>query len=108
MGLEVAEGKKRRIGKDPTVETAFLPDREREEEEKKQIEQLKKEWEEEQERIKREIFFHPHFVPCFNSRFTVDLLEVTYSYWDGTGHRRSIQVKLTCDCVLFSISFKVF
>ncbi|GAB4838477.1 hypothetical protein Ancab_028021 [Ancistrocladus abbreviatus] len=59
-----------KFGKDPTVETSFLPDSEREAEEQAERERLKKRWLREQELIKNEP------------------LEITYSYWDGTGHRR--------------------
>ncbi|XP_027100688.1 protein XAP5 CIRCADIAN TIMEKEEPER [Coffea eugenioides] len=64
-----------KFGKDPTVETSFLPDSEREAEEQAERERLRKQWLVEQERIKNEP------------------LEITYSYWDGTGHRRVIQVR---------------
>ncbi|KAL3529633.1 hypothetical protein ACH5RR_008955 [Cinchona calisaya] len=64
-----------KFGKDPTVETSFLPDSEREAEEQAERERLRKQWLLEQERIKNEP------------------LEITYSYWDGTGHRRIIQVR---------------
>ncbi|KAL5201894.1 hypothetical protein ABZP36_036248 [Zizania latifolia] len=64
-----------KLGKDPTVETSFLPDREREAEEQAERERLKKQWSREQELIKNEP------------------LTITYSYWDGTGHRRVVQVR---------------
>mmetsp|Transcript_33311 Transcript_33311/g.96521 ORF Transcript_33311/g.96521 Transcript_33311/m.96521 type:complete len:362 (-) Transcript_33311:106-1191(-) len=60
--------------KNPNVATDFLPDREREEAEQRERERLKTEWLEEQEKIKK------------------DSLEVTYSYWDGSGHRRVITI----------------
>ncbi|GLT42891.1 hypothetical protein SLA2020_168690 [Shorea laevis] len=63
-----------KLGKDPTVETSFLPDSEREAEEQAARERLQKQWLCEQEQIKNEP------------------LEITYSYWDGAGHRRVIQV----------------
>ncbi|KAH0912902.1 hypothetical protein HID58_036223 [Brassica napus] len=62
-----------KLGKDPSVETNFLPDSEREAEEQAERERLKKQWTREQEQIKNEP------------------LQITYSYWDGTGHRRVIQ-----------------
>ncbi|KAI5661529.1 hypothetical protein M9H77_20852 [Catharanthus roseus] len=65
----------RKFGKDPTVETSFLPDSEREAEEQAERERLRKQWALEQARIKNEP------------------LQITYSYWDGTGHRRIIQVR---------------
>lgn len=64
-----------RFGKDPTVETSFLPDSEREAEEQAERERLRKQWFLEQEKIRNEP------------------LQITYSYWDGTGHRRTIQVR---------------
>ncbi|KAL3614003.1 hypothetical protein CASFOL_042077 [Castilleja foliolosa] len=72
-----------KLGKDPTVETSFLPDRfveaysysEREAEEQAERERLRKLWLLEQAEIKNEP------------------LQITYSYWDGTGHRRTIQVR---------------
>lgn len=74
-----AEGKESKkfgkFGKDPTVETGFLPDSEREAEEQAERERLRKLWLREQEQIRNEP------------------LEITYSYWDGAGHRRVIQVR---------------
>ncbi|KAL7509842.1 hypothetical protein ACHAXN_008139 [Cyclotella atomus] len=61
--------------KNPTVDTSFLPDQEREQRAKAEKERLRKEWLEKQKSIKEE------------------LLEITYSYWDGTGHRRSVTCK---------------
>lgn len=72
--FENQETQKKQLGKDPTVETSFLPDREREAEEQAERERLKMQWSREQELIKNEP------------------LSITYSYWDGTGHRRAIQV----------------
>ncbi|KAH7476954.1 hypothetical protein PRIC1_000966 [Phytophthora ramorum] len=60
--------------KNPNVETDFLPDKEREKEEARERQQLREEWEADQERIKNES------------------VAVTYSYWDGSGHRREITV----------------
>ncbi|OVA18564.1 XAP5 protein [Macleaya cordata] len=59
-----------KLGKDPTVETSFLPDSEREAEEQAERERLRKQWLLEQQQIQNEP------------------LEITYSYWDGAGHRR--------------------
>ncbi len=63
------------VGKNPTVCTAFLPDREREREEREERARLKDAWAAEQAAQKA--------LP----------LEITYSYWDGAGHRRSILVR---------------
>jgi protein FAM50 len=58
--------------KDPTVDTSFLPDKQRENWLKTERQRLKNEWIENQNKIKKE------------------LLEITYSYWDGSGHRRTV------------------
>ncbi|XP_077645879.1 protein FAM50A [Lonchura striata] len=67
--------KKRKLGKNPDVDTSFLPDREREEEENRLREELRQEWEAKQEKIKNEE------------------IEITFSYWDGSGHRRTVKMK---------------
>ncbi|KAF9607215.1 hypothetical protein IFM89_033422 [Coptis chinensis] len=69
-----------KLGKDPTVETSFLPDSEREAEEQAERERLRKQWLLEQEQIRNEP------------------LQITYSYWDGAGHRRVLQAS---HCTLF-------
>ncbi|KAJ3172997.1 hypothetical protein HDU88_004456 [Geranomyces variabilis] len=63
----------KKVKKNPTVDTSFLPDREREEEERLEREKLREEWLEQQEKIK------------------LDKILITYSYWDGTGHRKSVE-----------------
>ena len=63
------------VKKNPFVDTSFLPDKEREEQLKKQRQQLKTEWITKQTQIKSE------------------LLEITYSYWDGSGHRRNVTIR---------------
>ncbi|XP_004875062.1 protein FAM50A isoform X1 [Heterocephalus glaber] len=75
--LERAEvtTKKRKLGKNPDVDTSFLPDRDREEEENRLREELRQEWEAKQEKIKSEE------------------IEITFSYWDGSGHRRTVKMK---------------
>ncbi|XP_066840757.1 protein FAM50A isoform X1 [Anser cygnoides] len=67
--------RKRKLGKNPDVDTSFLPDREREEEENRLREELRQEWEAKQEKIKNEE------------------IEITFSYWDGSGHRRTVKMK---------------
>lgn len=62
--------------KNPNVDTSFLPDREREEAERRQREELRQEWLRKQEEMKREE------------------IEITYSYWDGSGHRKSVTVSM--------------
>lgn len=76
--------KKSRLKKNPHVDTSFLPDREREEAERRERERLRLEWLEKQEQIKKED------------------IEITYSYWDGTGHRKSVIVSLFVACHLHS------
>ena len=66
--------KRGKFRKNPHVDTSFLPDREREEAERKERERLRLEWLEKQEAIKKED------------------IEVVYSYWDGSGHRKSVTV----------------
>jgi len=67
--------KRSRLKKNPNVDTSFLPDREREEAERKERERLRLEWLAKQESIKTED------------------IEIVYSYWDGSGHRKSVQCK---------------
>jgi len=69
------EIKKRRFGMNPDVDTAFLPDRDRDEEENIMREKLRQQWEEKQKSTKEEE------------------VEITYSYWDGSGHRKTINMK---------------
>lgn len=67
--------KKTKLGKNPGVDTSFLPDREREEAERRDREELRQEWLKRQEELKKEE------------------IEITYSYWDGSGHRKSVSVR---------------
>ena len=66
--------KRNKLKKNPNVDTSFLPDREREEAERKERERLRLEWLARQEQMKKED------------------IEVVYSYWDGSGHRKSVTV----------------
>lgn len=65
----------KKIRKNPDVDTSFLPDREREEEENKLREELRQEWARKQNALKEEE------------------IEITFSYWDGSGHRRGVIMK---------------
>lgn len=65
----------KRAKKNPAVDTSFLPDREREEADRRAREELRKEWLERQETLKAEE------------------IEIVYSYWDGSGHRKSVLCK---------------
>uniref|UniRef100_G3NJ84 Family with sequence similarity 50 member A n=1 Tax=Gasterosteus aculeatus TaxID=69293 RepID=G3NJ84_GASAC len=67
--------RKKYLGKNPDVDTSFLPDRDREEEENRLREELRQEWELKQEKIKSEE------------------IEITFSYWDGSGHRKTVKMK---------------
>lgn len=69
------ESKRPKLSKNPNVDTSFLPDREREAHEREMREELRKTWLAEQERIKNEV------------------IEITYSYWDGSGHRKVVECK---------------
>jgi protein FAM50 len=66
--------KRAKFRKNPNVDTSFLPDRDREEAERKERERLRQEWLKRQEELKQEE------------------IEVTYSFWDGSGHRKSVMV----------------
>jgi len=68
--------KNKKFGKNPFVNTEFLPDREREEKEKQEKLRLVEQYLIEQEHAKKN-----------------EMIEVTYSYWDGSGHRRTAKVK---------------
>jgi len=61
------------LKKNPDVDTSFLPDRERQTKIQLERQRLRTEWIHAQTRIKTE------------------KLEITYSYWDGSGHRRTVQ-----------------
>lgn len=76
-GLEMraAVAKRRKLRKNPDADTTFLPDREREIAEAAERERLKQSWKNEQEAIKNEV------------------VRITYSYWDGSGHRRMVRCK---------------
>lgn len=67
--------KKAKTMKNPEVDTSFLPDREREFHERMDREKLRTEWLANQQKIKDEV------------------VAITYSYWDGTGHRRTVKMK---------------
>ena len=66
---------RRRLGKDPTIDSSFLPDHDRQRMEQQIREQLEQEWEAKQEAIKNEP------------------ITIVYSYWNGTGHRFQVTVK---------------
>ncbi|KAK7467258.1 hypothetical protein VKT23_004315 [Stygiomarasmius scandens] len=72
---EEPASKRGKFRKNPNVDTSFLPDREREEAERKERERLRQEWLKKQEDMKQ------------------DDIEITYSYWDGSGHRKSVTCK---------------
>ncbi|KAL0269486.1 UNVERIFIED_CONTAM: hypothetical protein PYX00_007198 [Menopon gallinae] len=65
----------KKIKKNPDVDTSFLPDRDREEEENMLREELRQEWASQQARLKEEE------------------IQITFSYWDGSGHRRTVKMK---------------
>lgn len=66
---------KKRFGKNPNVDTSFLPDKERQMEEDILREKLRKDWCESQEKLKNEE------------------IEIVFSYWDGSGHRRTTRIR---------------
>ncbi|CAG9810768.1 unnamed protein product [Chironomus riparius] len=66
---------KKKIKKNPNVDTSFLPDREREEADNKLREELRQEWVVKQTTLKDEE------------------IEITFSYWDGSGHRKALKMR---------------
>lgn len=64
-----------KLGKDPSVRTYFLPDKDRQREEEEMREKLKAEYGLRQAALKAEP------------------LEIIYSYYNGTGHRRAVTVR---------------
>lgn len=65
----------KKLRKNPDVDTSFLPDREREEGENRLREELRQEWVAQQATLKDQE------------------IPITFSYWDGSGHRRSVTMK---------------
>ncbi|ADV22504.1 protein FAM50 [Cryptococcus gattii E566] len=74
---------RKKFMKNPEVDTSFLPDRNRELQEAEERERLRKEWLAQQEQIKAES------------------IEITYSYWDGSGHRKTVECKKGDDIATF-------
>ncbi|XP_062043302.1 protein FAM50B [Lepus europaeus] len=74
IGGPEAGARQRHLGKNPDVDTSFLPDREREEAENRLRQELRREWEARREQVKGEA------------------VDVTFSYWDGSGHRRTARM----------------
>ena len=72
---EAAEAPKARLGKCAGVDTTYLPDRDRAEEERRERSKFKMEWLAQQETMKDEP------------------LDITYSYWDGHGHRKAVTMR---------------
>lgn len=70
---EVVQLKKSKA-KDPTVDTSFLYDKDREEQEQLLREKLSLQWDEE-EKLRK-----------------LEKIHIVYSYWDGSGHRHSVTV----------------
>lgn len=80
----------KKIKKNPDVDTSFLPDREREEEENRLREELRQEWAQKQNALKEEE------------------IEITFSYWDGSGHRRSVIMKKGNDLIIIMNDYFFF
>lgn len=66
---------KKRLGMDPSVDTSFLPDKDREQEMARKKQQLASEWHLQQTKEKNEE------------------ITVAYAYWDGSSHRKNMKVK---------------
>ncbi|CAN8074361.1 unnamed protein product [Agarophyton chilense] len=67
--------KRKRLRKDPHVDTHFLPDTHLEKAQQQERERLKQQWIQQQQLIKSQT------------------VRITYSFWDGTGHRKFINCK---------------
>ena len=87
---EIIGAKKKKIKtiKDPTVDTSFLPDRDREEMERIQREQLRKEWLKRQEEIKSKFFFIIQSNPIQIMVYYI----IHVSYMEGEGHSLDLVV----------------
>ncbi|KAJ8684575.1 hypothetical protein QAD02_020367 [Eretmocerus hayati] len=85
---DTQEPQLKKIKKNPDVDTSFLPDREREEEENKLREELRQEWSQKQNALKAEE------------------IEIIFSYWDGSGHRRSVLMKKGDELGILNIIMK--
>ncbi|XP_065092111.1 protein FAM50 homolog [Ochlerotatus camptorhynchus] len=72
---EDGEPRIKKIKKNPDVDTSFLPDREREETDNKLREELRQEWAMKQATLKDQE------------------ISITFSYWDGSGHRKCVTMK---------------
>lgn len=70
----LAEAKRARLAKNPDVDTSFLPDKARLDEEAAERALLSQEWKAAQLKARSE------------------KIEITYSFWDGSGHRRQIEM----------------
>jgi len=66
---------KKRLGMDPTVDTSFLPDKERDNRIMREREEISKEWHQIQEKEKNEE------------------INIAFCYWDGSSHRKDIKMK---------------
>ena len=79
LGVRPSESKKKKIGKDPTASTSFLPDPEREQKEDDERHQLIEKFLEEQTRAQKE--------QC----------ELSFTYFDGSNIRRTVRVTKDTD-----------
>jgi protein FAM50 len=75
-GDDTQPSKRTKLRKNPGADTSFLPDRDREEAERRERERLRQEWLQKQEQLKKED------------------IEIVYSFWDGSGHRKSVMVSV--------------
>lgn len=73
--IDLSNDQIKEIKKNPEVDTSFLPDKERENALLAERQRLKEEWIQKQQKMKEEI------------------IEITYSYWDGSGHRHTVKCK---------------
>jgi protein FAM50 len=72
---DTSKSKRRKVGKDPTVNTSFLPDREREELARIKREKEREEWIKKQDEVKAEV------------------VDLQFAYYDGLTHLGTVTVK---------------
>eukprot|EP01083_Nonionella_stella_P162791 534787_1 len=93
--IEVLEPPKKKT-KNPSVDTSFLPDRDRDEKEMQLRLELEEEWKSKQDNIKKEMQLRLELEEEWKSKqdnIKKETVEITYSYWDGSGHRKKLLIE---------------
>uniref|UniRef100_A0A3P9N4G3 Family with sequence similarity 50 member A n=1 Tax=Poecilia reticulata TaxID=8081 RepID=A0A3P9N4G3_POERE len=74
--------KKKKLGKNPDVDTSFLPDRDREVR-STQTSNLENQI----------VVFLTTYSALWSWNIVYEEIEITFSYWDGSGHRKTVKMK---------------